>query len=64
MNDSPENPRKKRLDDVLLMIGGLEESIRVSYDLDDVIMARRLQQLKKTYYERLKKVIYGLPEEE
>lgn len=55
--------QKQRLDDLLKMIGGLEESIRMSLENGDKEFANNLRPLKKQYYERLKRVSYGLPEQ-
>lgn len=62
MKNSQEE-RKKRLDELLLTIGGLEESIRVSQERKEWDFLKVLQELKPKYYERLRRVAYGLPEE-
>lgn len=62
MKNSPED-RKKRIDELLLMIGGLEESIRSSLEQEDWDFVKVLRELKPKYHERLKRVAYGLPEE-
>ncbi|CAB4182676.1 hypothetical protein UFOVP1439_35 [uncultured Caudovirales phage] len=55
--------RKKRLDDLLLMIGGLEESIRIAQENKEWEFLDVIRPLKVKYYERLRRVAYGLPEE-
>lgn len=55
--------RKQRLDDLLKMIGGLEESIRIAQEQKEWEFLEVLRPLKTKYYERLKRVAYGLPEE-
>lgn len=60
---TPENERKKRLDDLLLMIGGLEESIRIAQENKEWEFLDVLKPLKAKYYTRLRRVAYGLPEE-
>lgn len=61
MDHTPE--RKKRLDDLLLMIGGLEESIRIAQENKEWEFLDVIRPLKVKYYERLRRVAYGLPEE-
>ena len=66
MNTNSTDPapdRKKRLDELLLMIGGLEESIRIAQEQKEWDFLKVLRPLKVKYYERLKRVAYGLPEE-
>jgi hypothetical protein len=58
-----ENEQKKKLDELLLMIGGLEESIRSAIEQRDREFLAVLKPLKAKYYERLRRVAYGLPEE-
>lgn len=60
---SPEQVRKKRIDDLLLMIGGLEESIRINMEQEEWDFVKLLKELKPKYLERLRRVAYGLPEE-
>ena len=62
MKNSREE-RKKRIDDLLLIIGGMEESIRFAQDQKDWDFVKVLRELKPKYHERLKRVAYGLPEE-
>ena len=62
MKNSQEE-RKKRLDELLLTIGGLEESLRFAQEQKDWDFVKVLRELKPKYYERLKRVAYGLPEE-
>lgn len=57
-----KDEQKKRLDDILKMIGGLEESIRMSMENGDREFTTVLKAKKQDYYERLKRVSYGLPE--
>lgn len=59
---SSQESRKKRIEDLLLIIGGFEESIRLAQNAADWNTAKELKELKTKYYERLKKVIYGLRE--
>lgn len=54
--------QKQRLEDLLKLIGGLEESIRMSLEGGDREFANILKAKKADYYERLKRVSYGLPE--
>lgn len=58
-----QDERKKRLDELLLTIGGMEESIRFAQEQKDWDFVKVLKELKPKYYERLKRVAYGLPEE-
>ena len=62
MKNSREE-RKKRIDDLLLIIGGMEESIRFAQDQKDWDFVKVLRELKPKYYERLRRVANGLPEE-
>lgn len=62
MKNSPDE-RKKRIDELLLMIGGLEEIIRVNMELEEWDLVKILKELKPKYIERLRRVAYGLPEE-
>lgn len=55
--------RKQRIDELLLMIGGLEVSILSAQDQKDYDFLKILQPLKTKYYERLRRIAYGLPEE-
>jgi len=58
-----DEDRKKRLDELLHMIGGMEESIRFAQEQKDWDFLRVLRELKPKYYERLRRVAYGFPEE-
>lgn len=58
-----QEERKKRLDELLLMIGGLEEAIRSAQEQRDWDFLKILKDLKANYYERLRRVAYGFPEE-
>lgn len=58
---SPED-RKKRIDELLLMIGGLEASILNAQDQRDWDFVNNLKPLRANYYERLRRILYGLPE--
>lgn len=58
-----QTQRKERIDALLKMIGGLEESIRMSLDSGDPDFAKSLRLKKADYYERLRRVMYGLPEQ-
>ena len=55
--------RKERIDHLLYMVGGLEECIRNAMEQKDWDFLKVLKPLKQDYYERLKRVAYGLPEE-
>lgn len=59
----PTPDRKKEMDNLLLMIGGLEESIRSALDQKDWDFLETLKPLKAKYYERLRRLAYGLPQE-
>ena len=64
MNSTDLTPdRRKRIDELLHMIGGLEASILETYKQDDKQFRNALLPLKAKYYERLRRVMYGLPEE-
>ena len=58
-----QTEREKRLDELLLTIGGLEESIRFNMELEEWDFVKVLRELKPKYIERLRRVAYGLPEE-
>lgn len=58
-----DEDRKKRLDELLHMIGGIEESIRFAQEQKDWDFLKVLRELKPKYYERLRRVAYGFPEE-
>lgn len=62
-DQKPEDARKKRLDELLLMIGGLEESIRIAQENKEWDFLEVLRPMKANYYKRLRRVAYGLPEE-
>lgn len=55
--------RRKRIDELLLMIGGLERSIYMAQDNKDWETVKLFKQMRKDRYERLERVAYGLPEE-
>lgn len=67
MNSTDHTPdaenREKRIEEVLKMIGGLEESIRMALDNGDKEFVATLKPLKAKYYDKLRRVVYGLPEE-
>lgn len=54
--------RLDRISELLKMIGGLEESIRMALENKDYEFAKTLHPLKARYYEKLRRVVYGLPE--
>jgi hypothetical protein len=58
----PIPEKEKRIDDILKMIGGLEVSIRIALEKGDKEFVRTLQPLEQKYYEKLRRVVYGLPE--
>ncbi len=47
---------------MLKAIAGLEEAIRMSLEQNDRDFSKALIPKKQEYYERLRRVIYGLPE--
>lgn len=55
--------KKKRIDALLHMIGGLEASILSAQEQRDWDFVNQLKPLRKGYYEKLRRVMYGLPEE-
>lgn len=55
--------RKQRIEELLLMIGGLESSILRAQENKDWKFLDTLKPLKANYYERLRRLSYGLPEE-
>lgn len=55
--------QKERLDKLLLMIGGFEVAIRDALENKDYDFLKVLKKKQVTYYERLRRVSYGLPEE-
>ena len=61
--DSEKANRLKRLEELLKLIGGLEESIRLTYEHKDVALRNTLIPMKANYYEKLRRVAYGLPEQ-
>jgi len=66
MNSTDPTPededRNKRIDKLLLMIGGLEEAILNAMEQSDWDFVKVLKSKKLDYYERLRRVAYGLPE--
>lgn len=64
MAPTPENKtRQERIDEILLTIGGLEVSIRSAQEQLDWDFVKKLTPLRQKYYEKLKRLSYGLPEE-
>jgi hypothetical protein len=63
MNSTALTPEKEeRLDQLLLMIGGLEVAIRDQMEARDHDFVKVLKAKRANYYERLRRVAYGLPE--
>lgn len=60
MNHSQQ---KARLDEILLTIGGLEESLRMAQEQQEWKLKKILESKKTEYYERLRRCAYGLPED-
>lgn len=58
----PTQEREKRISDLLKTIGGLEESIRIAIENGDSEFIKELKPLKIKYYQKLRRVIYDLPE--
>jgi hypothetical protein len=54
--------KKKRIDELLLMIGGLESTILASQEQRDWDFVNSLKPMRADYYERLRRIMYGLPE--
>jgi hypothetical protein len=64
MGQESENlSREDRIRQLLLTIGGLEETLRLSISKGDRGFQRMLDAQKMKYYEQLRRVMYGLPEE-
>lgn len=63
--DTSSNTRRQRLEELLRLIAGAEESKRMSleYDPQNRDFANSLDKLKRSYYEKLKRALYGLPED-
>lgn len=57
MKNSPN-----RIEELLYMLGGLEASILEAMDQRDWEFVKLLKVKKADYYERLRRVSYGLPE--
>lgn len=58
-----KNSREERIKELVLLIAGYEEAIRMSMENRDFEFANRLKPLKLKVYEKLRRVAYGLPEE-
>jgi hypothetical protein len=56
--------RQAEIEELLRLIGGLEESIRIALDEKDWDFVKLLKEMKPRYYNRLRRVIHGLPQEE
>ncbi len=56
------NDREKRIHDLLMAIGGLEAAILRSLEEKDYEFSKILKEKRADYYERLRRVSYGLPE--
>lgn len=61
MDHTPE--QKDRVKELLLVIAGYEETLRMSIAEDDRAFQKVLIEQKTKAYQRLKRVMYGLPEE-
>jgi hypothetical protein len=61
MKNSSE--RKERIEALLTLIGGLEVSILTAQEEKDWDFLKVLKSKQKNYYERLRRVSYGLTEE-
>lgn len=59
-----QDSRKVRIEAILTLIGGLEESIRIAYEQNDREFVKKLKELKLEWYKKLKRVIYGRKEDE
>lgn len=58
-----EQERVERIEELLKLIGGLEISIRDALEQRDWDFSKQLKKLKPKYYEKLRRLMYGLPEE-
>lgn len=54
--------REERIENLLYILGGLEASILEAMDQKDWDFVKMLKVQKADYYERLRRVSYGLPE--
>lgn len=55
--------RENRIGELLREIGGLEASILYAMEQRDYPFADKLKALRPNKYERLRRLMYGLPEE-
>lgn len=58
-----EETRTERIEKLLLIIAGVEVSIRDAQELRDYEFLKILKGLKPKYYEKLRRLAYGLPED-
>lgn len=56
--------QKKRIRELLMQVAGYEEVLRMSIADGDREFQRQLIGYKKEVYNKLRRVMYGLPEEE
>ncbi len=60
MKSLVENPRKKEIEEILLIVAGNEIFLRQALRERDYEFAAILKKSQKNYYERLRKIAYGL----
>lgn len=60
MDPTPE--KEERISQLLYQIAGVEESIRLAKDSSDWDFAKKLEPIKMKHYEKLRRIVYGLPE--
>ena len=60
---SIQDERKPAIEKRLLLIAGLEASIMNAEEQRDWEFRKQLLPLRKDYYEKLRRLVYGLPEE-
>lgn len=60
MDPTPE--RKERIEKLLYLIAGFEEALRMAISDEDWEFQSTLKKKKQEYYEKLRKVMYGLEE--
>lgn len=64
MAQEPVNEdRRSQIKELLLVIAGCEEALRLSMAQEDYEFQQKLKATKSKYYEQLRRVMYGLPAE-
>lgn len=61
--NSGDRSQEEKIQDLLFAIGGVEATILRAQNQNDYAFAKKLQPIAEKNYEKLRRLVYGLPEE-